>query len=65
MAAKFTYLRSDEPAHPTRVWQWAKRLVDDLNKLRRLWDLAEADLTGKGGMTVKVKADESGFEIVP
>lgn len=58
--AKFTPLRSNED-----TWPWAKRLVNDLNKLRRVWDLADMDLTGKAGYTLKVKADESGFELVP
>jgi hypothetical protein len=56
---RFDYLRSDEePFH------WAQKLVDDLNRLQRLWDLANMDLTGQAGKTVKVKADETGFELV-
>lgn len=62
---KFEYLRETEASSPTGVFQWARRFVDDLNKLRRLWELAELDLTGKAGYTVVVNADETGFELVP
>lgn len=53
------YLRSDEDVH-----NWAKRLIGRLNKFQRLWDLANIDLTGQAGKTVKVKTDETGFELV-
>lgn len=65
MADQFNHISSSEAGSPIGVWNWAKRLVDDLNKLGRVWELAQMDLTGKGGHTVKVKADESGFELVP
>lgn len=65
MADRFTHLTSSDVQNPTGVWNWAKRLVYDLNKLKRLWDLADMDLTGKAGNKVVVKADESGFELVP
>ena len=62
---RFDHLSSVEAETPTGVWNWAKHLVEDLNKFRKLWDLANMDLTGKAGQTVKVRADENGFEIVP
>lgn len=61
---RFPYMSSVEAETPTGNWGWAKRLIDELNKLRRLWELADMDLTGQGGKTVKVKADETGFELV-
>lgn len=64
MADRFYYLSSVEAETPTGVHAWARRFVDDLNKLKRLWELADMDLTGKAGLTVKVRADENGFEIV-
>jgi hypothetical protein len=65
MADRFSYISNVEAETPTGVWSWAKRLVDDLNKLKRLWDLADADLTGKAGYKVVVRADENGFELIP
>lgn len=65
MAGQFKHMHSVEAKTPDGIWGWAKRLVDDMNRLGRLWDLANMDLTGKGGQTVKVKADETGFELVP
>lgn len=56
---RFDYLRDDEPP-----FFWARSLVDKLNRFQRLWDLANMDLTGQAGKTVKVKADETGFELV-
>lgn len=65
MADRFNYLSSVEAETPTGIWSWSKRAVDELNKLRRLWELADMDLTGKAGQTVKVNAAETGFELVP
>lgn len=65
VASIFPRLNSAEAASPEAVWQWARRLVEALDKLERVVQLAELDLTGKSGYTVKVKADESGFELVP
>ncbi len=65
MPDRLQHMSSVEAETPTGVWGWAKRLVEDLNKMRRLWELADMDLTGKGGQTVKVKVDETGFELVP
>lgn len=65
MADRFDFLSSVEAETPTGVWNWAKRLIAELNKLGRVWELASMDLTGHGGDTVKVKADETGFELVP
>lgn len=64
MSDRFTTLKSDETT-PTGIWSWARRLTNDLNKLRRVWALAELDLTGKAGHTVRVNATETGFEITP
>ena len=65
MADRFPYLSNVEAETPTGVWSWAKRFIDDLNKIQRLWELADMDLTGKAGYTVVVRADENGFELVP
>lgn len=65
MAERLPYLTSIEAETPSGVWGWARRFTEELNKMRRLWELADIDLTGKAGYTVKVKADESGFELVP
>jgi hypothetical protein len=65
MAERFQYISSVEAETATGIWGWSKRLIEDLNKLRRLWELADMDLTGKAGQTVKVKTDETGFELVP
>ena len=65
MAGRFQLLKTNEAETPMGVWAWAKKLVEDLNKLRKLWDLADANLTGKGLHTIRVKADETGFEITP
>lgn len=61
---QFEYLREGETT-PLGIFQWARKLVDDLNKLRRLWELAEMDLTGKAGYKVVVNATETGFTLVP
>ena len=65
MADRFTTLKSSEAGSPIGVWNWAKKLNNDLNKLRRVWALADLDLRGKAGHTVIVNADETGFEITP
>lgn len=65
MANRFDFMSSVEAETPTGVFGWAKRLVEELNKLGRLWDLANMDLTGKAGHTVVVNADETGFTLVP
>jgi hypothetical protein len=65
MAARFTYLNSSAAGNPVGIWNWAKRLISDLERLRRVLDLADLDLTGKAGYKLVVKADESGFELVP
>lgn len=65
MADRLQYLSGVEAETSTGIFSWAKRLVEDLNKMRRLWELADMDLTGKAGQTVKVRADENGFELVP
>lgn len=59
---RFEYMPSDDRQ---TLFAWARRIVDRLNSLNRLWELAEMDLTGKAGYTVKVRADENGFELVP
>lgn len=64
-ASIFPRLNSNEAQQPIAIWRWALRLADALDKLDKLVELAELDLTGKAGHTVKVKADESGFELVP
>lgn len=95
LASHFVSLDSNEAKKPDGVWNWAKRLIDALNRWRlfELMDVAitdkplniirvnsngtgyeyapeelgftNVDLTGKGGYTVKVKMDETGFELVP
>lgn len=65
MADRFQHLTSVESETATGVWGWAKRLIEELNKLGRVWELAQMDLTGKAGYTVVVKGDETGFELVP
>jgi hypothetical protein len=65
MADRFDHLSSVEAETSTGVWNWAKRLVTELNRLRRLWELADADLTGKAGYKIVVRADENGYELVP
>lgn len=62
---QFNFLSSVEAETPSGIHGWAKRIVEDLNKFRRLWELANMDLTGKAGEKVVVRADENGFEIVP
>lgn len=64
MADRFPFLRSDE-AEPKSVWSWAYRIVELLNKSKLSASLDDISLKGKAGYTIKVKADESGFEIVP
>lgn len=64
-ADRFGYLSSVEAETPTGTLGWAHRLIDDLNRFRKLWELAELDLTGKAGHTIRVRADENGFEITP
>lgn len=61
----FKYLSSVEAETPTGLYSWAKRMVDELNRYKRLWELANMDLTGKAGQFVVVRADENGFELVP
>lgn len=65
MADRFPYLSSIEAETPTGVHGWAKRFADELNKMRRLWELADMDLTGKAGQKIVVRADENGFELIP
>lgn len=65
MAERFPFLSSVEAETPTGVWGWAKKIIEELNKLQRLYELADMDLTGKAGKNVRVKADETGFEIAP
>lgn len=65
MADKFQTLKSIEAQNSLGIWNWARRLTEDLNKLRRVWALADLDLTGKAGHTIKVNADETGFDITP
>lgn len=64
MAFKFNFEFLREENDPRNLWAWAQRLVEDLNRFQRIWELASMDLTGQGGKTVKVKADETGFELV-
>lgn len=61
----FDYLSSVEAEAPTGLHGWAKRLVEELNRWKRLRGLATMDLNGKAGYTVKVNAAEDGFELVP
>jgi hypothetical protein len=65
MANQFKEMHSAESVSPNGVFNWAQRLVNDLNRLARLWELANMDLTGKAGQKVVVRADENGFELVP
>lgn len=65
MADRFTSLKSDQAGSPAGTWSWARRLTNDLNKLRRVWALADLDLRGKAGHTLIVNADETGFDITP
>lgn len=65
MADRFESLSSIEAETPTGVWNWAKRFIDRMNNLERIWKLSELDLTGKAGHTVRVNATEDGFEITP
>lgn len=65
MPAKFTDLKSEEATNPHSIWSWAKRLVTDLHKHKRVLDLNDLDLRGKAGHTVRVNASETGFEITP
>lgn len=63
MADRIQHLSSLEAEMPTGVWNWAKRLVEELNKWWRLMALVDVDLTGKAGWAVKVKSDLSGYEL--
>lgn len=65
MADRFDSLSSVEAETPTGTWNWAKRFVDRMNNFERIWKLADLDLTGKAGHTVRVNATEDGFEITP
>jgi hypothetical protein len=65
MANRFEHLHSIEAETAGGTWNWAKRLIDELNRLGRVWELANLDLTGKAGYSVVVRADENGFELVP
>jgi len=65
MPAKFTDLKSEEAKSPNGVWQWAKRLLVDLHKHKKVLDIADLDLRGKAGHTIRVNATETGFEITP
>lgn len=65
MADRFKFMSSVESETPTGVYGWAKRLVEELNRYRRLWELATMDMSGKAGYKVVVRADENGFELVP
>ncbi len=64
MADRFSYLSSAEQSQPTGIWGWAKRLVDELNKFK-LFELIDTSLIGQGGRVIKVKANESGYELAP
>lgn len=65
MPAKFTDLKSEDVKSPHQIWNWAKRLTDDLRKHKRVLDLNDLDLRGKAGHTIRVNASETGFEITP
>ena len=62
MANRFPYLSGNDLSQPQGVWGWAKRLVDELNN-RRIADVAVMSLVGNAGKVIKVKADESGYEL--
>lgn len=64
-AERFSPMTSNDAQTPQGIFKWAQRFIDDLNRLRRLWELADMDLTGKAGQKVVVNADETGFELVP
>jgi hypothetical protein len=63
--ARFTDLKSEEAQNAHGVWNWAKRLVADLHKHKKVLDINDLDLRGKAGHTVRVNATETGFEITP
>lgn len=65
MPARFTDLKSEEAKNPQNIWNWARRLIMDLHKYKRVLDLNELDLRGKAGHTIRVNASETGFEITP
>jgi hypothetical protein len=63
--ARFTDLKTEEAKSPTSLWHWAKRLVSDLHRHKKVFDLNDLDLRGKAGHTIRVNASETGFEITP
>jgi hypothetical protein len=63
--ARFTDLKSEEAKTPVGVWHWAKSLLNDLHKHKKVFDLNDLDLRGKAGHTIRVNATETGFEITP
>lgn len=59
------FLNSIEAERPTGVWNWARNLVEELRRWRKIIELVDLDLTGKAGYKLVVNADENGFELVP
>lgn len=61
----FSYLSSQDSQTPTGVWNWAKRLVDALDKLRvtivMQW-FAGLNLAGQVGKVLIVNTGETGLE---
>lgn len=64
-AERFSPMTSDDAQTAQGIFKWTQRFIDDLNRLRRLWALADMDLTGKAGYKVVVNADATGFTLVP
>lgn len=64
ITSRFPYLNSQEAEAPKGVWNWAKRIVDELLKWRP-FDLMDIPIKDKPYYIMRVNADGTAFEYAP